>query len=179
MRRIFLFLWVCLLVSNKRAEGGSMMAHLMRQAGTLKHGLKLAMKIGDIGTHKNDVAFTAVTSSATNYRSSRTIAFNKMLLNHGNAFSTSNYRFTAPSEGLYVFSWSLALVKGRSYNGNVNLMKDGSVYHSTQCSNTHQQCGNTAAVSLGKNNRVWIQTRSNNVYVYGTFSSFSGWKVHW
>lgn len=131
-----------------------------------------------LGTHKNDVAFTAVTSSATNYRSSRTIAFNKMLLNHGNAFSTSNYRFTAPSEGLYVFSWSLALVKG-SYNGNVNLVKDGSVYHSTQCSNTYQQCGNTAAVWLGKNNRVWIQTRSNNVYVYGTFSSFSGWKVHW
>jgi hypothetical protein len=132
-----------------------------------------------LGTHKNDVAFTAVTSSTTNYGSGRTIAFNKMLLNHGNAFSTSNYRFTAPSEGLYVFSWSLALVKGSSNNGYVHLIKDGSAYLSTHCTATYQQCGNTAAMWLGKNNRVWIQTWSSRVYVYATYSSFSGWKVHW
>ncbi|XP_062594947.1 uncharacterized protein LOC134256307 [Saccostrea cucullata] len=151
----------------------------MRQAGNLKHGLDLAARVGDIGSHKNDVAFTAVTSSTTNYRSGRTIAFNRMLLNHGNAYSTSNYRFTAPSEGLYVlFSWSLAISSG-SYNGNVNLIRNGSVYHSTTCVSTCQQCGSTVTMWLGKNNQVWIQTRNRNVYVYGTYSSFSGWKTHW
>ncbi|XP_061192209.1 complement C1q-like protein 4 [Saccostrea echinata] len=179
MRHVFLLLWICILASTKRTEGRSLMAHLMRQAGNLKHGLELAARVGDIGSHKNDVAFTAVTSSGTTYSSSRTIAFNRLLLNHGNAYSTSNYRFTAPSEGLYVFSWSLALLKGSRYNGNVHLIRNGSAYQSTNCANTYQQCGSTVAMWLGKNNQVWIQTRSSNVYVYGTYSSFSGWKTHW
>lgn len=129
-----------------------------------------------IGSHRNDVAFTAVTSSSKTYSRGSTIAFNTLKINYGNAFNRGNYRFTAPSEGLYVFSWSIATHS--SYLGNNRLMINSSIYHQLHCQKTYQQCGATVTMWLKRNDQVWVASGYSSIYVYATHSSFSGWKIH-
>mmetsp|Transcript_19762 Transcript_19762/g.32898 ORF Transcript_19762/g.32898 Transcript_19762/m.32898 type:complete len:183 (+) Transcript_19762:31-579(+) len=159
-------------------QGGklNLMSNLMKQADTLKHGLDLANQVGDIGSARLDVAFTAVPSSTSTYSSGSVIQFNTIKTNIGNAFNRSNYRFTAPSSGLYIFSWSLSIHS--SYVGNNNLVINGSTFHSLYCQKTYQQCGSTVTVWLNKNDQVWVISAYSNIYVYAPYSSFSGWKVH-
>lgn len=138
--------------------------------------LKILYSYFYIGSQRNDVAFTAVTSSTTTYSTGSTIAFNTLKNNYGNAFNSGNYRFTAPSEGLYVFSWSIAT--HTSYYGNTRLMKNGSVYHQLNCQSSYQQCGATVTMWLKRNDQVWVASGYSSIYVYATHSSFSGWKIH-
>lgn len=130
----------------------------------------------NLGSRRNDVAFTVVPSRSTTYSSGSTIAFNILKSNYGNAFNSGNYRFTAPSEGLYVFSWSIAIPS--NYVGNNRLMKDGSIYHQLHCQKTFQQCGATVTMWLKRNSQVWVASGYSSIYVYATYSSFSGWKIH-
>nr|XP_022294129.1 caprin-2-like [Crassostrea virginica]XP_022294130.1 caprin-2-like [Crassostrea virginica] len=169
-------LCVFVLGSLGLVQGRGLLANLMKQADALKHGLDLASKVGDIGSHRNEVAFTVVPSSSTTYSSGSTIAFNTVKTNHGNAFNRGNYRFTAPSTGLYVFSWSIATHS--SYIGNSRLMVNGSIFHQLNCQKTYQQCGSTVTVWLSKNSQVWVASAYSSIYVYSTYSSFSGWKIH-
>lgn len=92
-------------------------------------------------------------SSSTTYSSGSTIAFNTVKTNHGNAFNRGNYRFTAPSTGLYVFSWSIATHS--RYLRNSILMVNSSTFHQVHCQKTYQQCGSTVTVWLSKNSQVW------------------------
>lgn len=129
------------------------------------------------GSRSHGVAFTAITSSATTYSSGSTIRFNRLKINQGSGFNTGNYRFTAPAAGLYVFSWSIALPN--NYVGNSNLMKNGSIYHQIQCQKTYQQCGATVTMWLNRRDQVWVTSAYSSIYVYATYSSFSGWKIIW
>lgn len=132
--------------------------------------------ISFLGSSRLDVAFTAVPSSSTTYSSGSVIGFNTIKTNIGNAFNRSNYRFTAPSTGLYIFSWSIALHV--SYIGNNNLVINGSTFHTVHCQKTYQQCGSTVTVWLNKNDQVWVTSAYSSIYVYATYSSFSGWKLN-
>nr|XP_022294726.1 caprin-2-like [Crassostrea virginica] len=159
-----------------KARKLNLMSNLMKQADTLKHGLDLASQVGDIGSSSLNVAFTAVPSSSYSYSSGTTIKFSQLRTNIGNAFSTSNYRFTAPSSGLYVFHWSLSL--SSSYYGNTNLKINGSTFHKTYCRKTYQQCGSTVTVWLSKSDQVWVESAYSSVYARAYYSSFSGWRLH-
>nr|XP_034331960.1 complement C1q tumor necrosis factor-related protein 3-like [Crassostrea gigas] len=131
----------------------------------------------DHGYHgyRHRVAFTAVTSSSTTYSSGTTIPFTTVKSNYGHAYNSGNYRFTAPSNGVYVFSWSIAT--HTSYYGHTKLMKNGSTYHQSHCSSGYQQCGATVTIILNKHDQVWLASDSSSLYVYATYSSFSGWKL--
>ena len=128
------------------------------------------------GSPSLNVAFPAVPSSSYTYSSGTTIKFSKLKTNIGSAFSTTNYRFTAPSSGLYVFHWSISL--SSSYYGNTNLMINGSTFHKTYCRKTYQQCGSTVTVWLSKSDQVWVESAYSSVYVRAFYSSFSGWRLH-
>lgn len=128
------------------------------------------------GSKTYSIAFTAVTSSGTTYSSGSTIQFNRLKINHGNGFNTGNYRFTTPIGGLYVFSWNIGVHS--SYVGNSNLIKNGSIYHQIHCQKTYQQCGATVTMWLNKGEQVWVTSGYSSIYVYATYSSFSGWKIN-
>lgn len=129
------------------------------------------------GSRTYGVAFTVVPSSTTTYSSGSIIQFNRLKYNQGNGFSTGNYRFTAPAAGMYVFSWSLSIHS--SYVGNSRLVKNGSTYHQIYCKKTYQQCGATVTMWLNRGDRVWVASDYSSIYVYATYSSFSGWKINW
>lgn len=129
------------------------------------------------GSKTYSIAFTAVTSSGSTYSSGSTIQFNRLKINHGNGFNTGNYRFTTPIGGLFVFSWNIGVHS--SYVGNSNLIKNGSIYHQIHCQKTYQQCGATVTMWLNKGEQVWVTSGYSSIYVYATYSSFSGWKINW
>lgn len=130
-----------------------------------------------LGSQRFDVAFTVVTSRSTTYSSSgSTIAFNTVKTNYGNGFNIGNSRFTAPTAGLYFFSWSLAI--HGCYNGQSRLVKNGMTYHQVNCRSTFQQCGATVSMALNRGDQVWVVTASSSVYVYAPYSFFSGWKIN-
>lgn len=118
----------------------------------------------------------AVLSATKSYSSGSVIQFNSVKTNYGSGFNSGNFRFTAPSEGLYVFTWSLALHS--SYYGNTKLLKNGSVYHQVHCQSAYQQCGATVTVWLNKGDQVWLTAASSSVYLYATYTSFAGWKIN-
>ncbi|XP_052711802.1 caprin-2-like [Crassostrea angulata] len=165
-----------ILAPTGPVQAKSLLAIMSKQAETLQHGLDLASKVGDIGSRTYGVAFTVVPSSTTTYSSGSTIQFNRLKYNQGNGFNTSNYRFTAPAAGMYVFSWSLSIPS--SYVGNSNLLKNGSIYHQLNCQKTYQQCGATVTMWLNRGNQVWVTSAYSSIYVYATYSSFSGWKIN-
>lgn len=122
-----------------------------------------------------DVAFTAVLSTSTSYGSGLVIGFNTI--------QTSATILTgvitvsgAPSTGLYIFCWSIALHV--NYIGNTNLVINGSTFHMVHRQKTFQHCDSTVTVWLSKNNQIWITSVYISIYVYATYLSFSGWKLH-
>lgn len=127
--------------------------------------------------HRHRVAFTAVASSSTTYGSGTTIPFTTVKTNYGHAYNNGNYRFTAPSNGLYVFSWSIGTHS--SYYAYTKLVKNGSTYHQSHCSSGFQLCGATVTIFLHKHDQVWLEADHSSTYVYATISYFSGWKLNW
>ncbi|XP_078318207.1 uncharacterized protein LOC144620658 [Crassostrea virginica] len=144
---------VCVFVlgSLGLVQGRGLLANLMKQAGALKHGLDLAWKVGDICSHRNEVAFTVVPSRSSTYSSGTTIAFNTVKTNHGNAFSRGNYRFTAPSN-----AYSTSFIARKPTNSAGLPLQSGSVKTASQ---------------------VWVASAYSSIYVYSKYSSFSGWKI--
>uniref|UniRef100_A0A8W8JDE8 C1q domain-containing protein n=1 Tax=Magallana gigas TaxID=29159 RepID=A0A8W8JDE8_MAGGI len=132
----------------------------------------------DHGYHgcRHRVAFSAVTSSSARYNSGTTIRFTTVKTNYGHAYNSGNYRFTAPSNGLYVFSWSIGTHK--SYHGETKLMKNGSTYHRSHCAGVYQQCGATITIILNKHDQVWLESSNSLTYAFTGYSSFSGWKLN-
>ena len=127
------------------------------------------------GSTNLNVAFTAVPSKAYGYSAGDTIRFDMTRTNIGNSFNKSTYRFTAPSAGLYVFSWSLAIPSNN--RGQNTLMINGHGFHTLFCQHSYQQCGSTVTVSLKKNDQVWIKCLFDKIHIYGHYSSFSGWRL--
>ncbi|XP_052707732.1 complement C1q tumor necrosis factor-related protein 3-like isoform X1 [Crassostrea angulata] len=174
------------IASSHYYYGKGMMSVLSKQAEALYQGLAMVSSEDggmltshhDHGYHgyRHRVTFTAVTSSSAKYSSGTTIPFTTVKTNYGNAFNNGNYRFTAPSNGVYVFSWSIATHS--SYYGHAKLMKNGSTYHQVHCSSGYQQCGATVTIILNKHDQVWLASDSSSTYVLATYSSFSGWKLN-
>ena len=59
------------------------------------------------------VAFTAVLGRDwNNIPAYQTIVFDHVVTNYGNSYNPANGMFTAPSQGLYLFTWNLFTVDG-------------------------------------------------------------------
>lgn len=135
----------------------------------------IAVLIYHAGSTNLNVAFTAVPSKAYSYKAGDIIRFDTIKTNVGNGFNNGTYRFTAPSAGMYVFSWSLAIPSNN--RGQHNLMINGHGYQILFCQHSYQQCGSTVTVSLKKYDQVWIKCLFDKIHIYGHYSSFSGWRL--
>ena len=107
--------------------------------------------------------------------------FDEIVTNIGSAYSAATGKFTAPSNGVYGFAWtvftsvgkrfySVLVVDGRPklYNG-ANSGTNGESYDSSGC---------TAMLELGAGEKVWIRKyESAGNLLVAKWSSFSGWKI--
>ena len=107
------------------------------------------------------------------------IKFNDVSLNIGGAYNPSTGKFTAPVEGLYLFSVSYLQLNG--YQSFVRLMKDNTVYSDLYASHKfHDQLSKTVLATLKKGQTFWARLEGNSVYaIYGRsrYTTFAGYLI--
>ena len=124
-------------------------------------------------------AFYAYTVSDPNLTSSGDQVFTNTRLNNGSCYSTSNGRFTAPIDGMYLVSTSVQLygqnsavsmsfrINGTDFHGGANTSQP--VYD--ERAGSHDNLIFTAVVSLSQNDYVTVWT---SVGIRGMQSYFTG-----
>lgn len=87
------------------------------------------------------------------------VVFNKVINNEGNAYDSQTGKFTAPQDGIYLFSYSMHV--NRDTQSFLQLVHNGvqvvgSVTEST--ADYHDtQGGSTAVISLFVGDQVWVE----------------------
>ncbi|XP_061191806.1 uncharacterized protein LOC133200086 [Saccostrea echinata] len=102
----------------------------------------------------------------------------KILFNHGNAYNQHTGVFTAPSDGLYVFTWSSVVAPKKLFDSEilVNGQRNGLGNCNNVLSQGYENCSNTVPLLLKVGDKVNIRTTSAD-YLHGIWTSFKGWKV--
>lgn len=106
------------------------------------------------------------------------IVYDGLILNYGNAYNPHHGIFTAPSTGLYIFTWTSFVDSGKSFN--TELLVNGHGKGVANCHNSYnkgyENCANAVPVVLKKGDKVNIRTTYANSLIRD-WSSFKGWKV--
>jgi hypothetical protein len=129
------------------------------------------------------VAFTAgVTSTSTSWNSG-VLVFSKIITNVGNTYNPSTGKFTAPTQGNYVF-----FVNVQSYSTNsiyVDIVLNGSTKVRTSAfsynDKDNEDAGpNMVVLTLQKGDNVWVKHYSGTGYQThsnGPITTFSGFLI--
>lgn len=133
------------------------------------------------------VAFTArMNSDALNLQSGSAIPYDVEVVDASNAYDNTNHKFTAPSAGLYFFTWSVtslpgypvdtALVKMKAYNNNEIIGKLSC--HNFSKSNKRNTCAQSTLAQLNAGEKIWVKATERMSLVSGTYwPTFSGIKL--
>tara|TARA_R110002167_G_scaffold190850_1_gene393145 strand:+ start:181 stop:651 length:471 start_codon:yes stop_codon:yes gene_type:complete len=127
--------------------------------------------------------FTAhITGSGyTSVASGSPVPLNSCPINNGGHFDTSTYKFTAPVEGLYLFTWS-SIHNNSSATSRPMFYVDGTTHHngiqhgiSGQDSTGSHQNATSALIPLAAGQYVTVSSNNGNIYYYGgAHASFTG-----
>nr|XP_034307462.1 heavy metal-binding protein HIP-like [Crassostrea gigas] len=123
---------------------------------------------------KDPIAFqTSLTKSLQNMKNQETVIFDKVSLNEGNAYDKTSGIFTAPSDGIFSFSWTILTTTGKYFiteivrNGQkvASNHADGRGHDGNPSSTAHPN------IKMKKGDKVWIRTHSTS----GQYAHGSGW----
>lgn len=104
--------------------------------------------------------------------------YDKVFFNYGNAYNPHSGFFTAPSAGLYIFTWTSLVLSRKIFDAEilVNGQRKGLGNCNNESNPGIENCANTVPVVLKAGDKVNIRTTTAN-YLYSHWSSFKGWKV--
>ncbi|XP_048750108.1 complement C1q-like protein 4 [Ostrea edulis] len=137
---------------------------------------------------QSKIAFTASVSTSPGVNHYRIdIIFPNIITNIGGAYNSKSGKFTAPSEGLYVFytsvvSWDNGhistdiVLNGKS---QVRTMARSNGFDSSYPFTLYQTGTNLVCLSLRKADEVWVRKQSGHGYILNEtpFHTFSGYKL--
>lgn len=100
------------------------------------------------------------------------LVMNSAKFNYGNHYNTTNYRFTAPVAGRYLFTWSVFL---NSATGRCSIKVNGGNYHNLQM-DVGGGMGQAAIINLNANDYVTVGDWQNlsGMQYWGEHAHFSG-----
>ncbi|XP_063416194.1 cerebellin-1-like [Mytilus trossulus] len=130
------------------------------------------------------VAFMVKNSVALqNIPSKSAIVYNTVLTNLGNGYDSSNGIFTAPSNGVYSFSWTVLCYRGKNFYTYISLNEDiiARNFASANKVAEHTSGSQKIIISMKKNDKVSVRIQGGETgqYMYGSgWSTFSGYKLY-
>ncbi|XP_062602403.1 complement C1q tumor necrosis factor-related protein 2-like [Saccostrea cucullata] len=130
---------------------------------------------------KGVIAFNALlTSDQQRPANKAVIIFKKVTLNSGNAYDATTGKFTAPVDGIYSFTWTIATDAGKYLSTEI-LMNGKPVSYNhvngRSGSSNYESGSATANIEMKKNDQVWIRAYEGGGYARYTWSSFSGFQI--
>lgn len=146
---------------------------------------RMSINSSGIVTKPNQPAFHAFMNAAGATYTNTVVPFETAILNNGNHYSTSTYRFTAPTNGIYEFHVA-ALVRAQNSTGYTefgfrkngsNIGQRGNAYI-VSSGTGHSSGVITAVLSLSSNDYVDVfsinQTAPADFYGQGSLTTFQG-----
>ncbi|KAJ8302276.1 hypothetical protein KUTeg_021263 [Tegillarca granosa] len=129
------------------------------------------------------VAFTALKSASTS--SDGVIRFENVLLNEGNGYNSATGEFTAPTDGVYVFSWTILTKETEAIAADLYLGSSrkarlfADARGGTTSNSMDDSASNTIAIRLTRGQKVSIRVDSvwDNFVDGNNWSSFSGHRI--
>ena len=129
------------------------------------------------------VAFSArLQTRLISSKNSEKVVFDQIVTNIGSAYDASSGIFTTPTDGVYVFAWTVLTNPG--YLFDTELVVDGNIklYNAADSGGgkSYESSGCTGVLQLKSGEKVWIRKHGQ----YGNllrsqWSSFSGWQIQW
>ncbi|XP_052690600.1 uncharacterized protein LOC128168375 isoform X2 [Crassostrea angulata] len=106
------------------------------------------------------------------------VVYDKLFFNYGNAYNSNSGIFTAPSAGLYIFTWTSLVNPNTIFDAEIliNGKRKGLGNCSNESNPGYGNCANTVPLVLKAGDKVNLRTTSAN-FLYREWSSFKGWKV--
>ena len=151
-------------VANRTAD----LVFVTRKDGTNSEKMRISSE-GYV-TKPNNPIFFAYMDSNTNHSSGDTLKLDHTELNVGSGYNTSNYRFTPPVNGHYMF------------HGSANLMLDNGDF-TRSASVILRKNGTSLTYQIGRNSLTGYQASYPQVdgtfMVYGTTSDYFECRVEW
>ncbi|XP_062581757.1 uncharacterized protein LOC134243507 [Saccostrea cucullata] len=131
-------------------------------------------------SHGRIIAFNAYVTKTLHLKKDTpvNVVYDGVYINHGNGYNKHTGVFKAPSDGLYLFSWSSFVAPGKTFVGELllNGQRKGRGNCNNEGSTVYTNCSNTFPLVLRAGDKVYIRTTYAN-YLHATWSSFSGLKV--
>ena len=132
------------------------------------------------GNTRTVVAFNAYISKdlRMNRNTPINVVYDALYFNHGNAFNPQSGFFVAPSDGLYVFTWTSFVDPRKIFDSEIRV--NGKDKGRANCNNENNSgnahCSNTVPLILKSGDKVNIRTtHANNLH--HNWSNFKGWKI--
>lgn len=104
--------------------------------------------------------------------------YDGVFYNYGNAYNHHSVAFTAPSAGLYIFTWTITVAPKKLLNVEilVNGHRKGLGNYDSELHSGYENCANNVPLVLKTGDTVIIQTTNENNLLF-IWSSFKRWKV--
>lgn len=127
------------------------------------------------------IAFqSSLTKTLENLKKHQTVILDKVSLNEGNAYNKTSGIFTAPSDVIYSFTWTISTAAGTYFVTEIVLNGETVAYNHAD-GRGHDgwpMTSSHANIKMKKGDKVWIRTvESFGLYARGGWCYFSGSKL--
>ena len=114
-------------------------------------------------------------------KNQQTVVFGDIIINMGSAYSPTTGRFTAPTDGVYGFAWTVVTDTGSRFHSELVVDGQTKLYMYADGTNgARNYAGNscTGVLQLKAGQQVWVRTSTHiRMVLKSAYSSFSGWKI--
>lgn len=137
-----------------------------------------------IGGHMADTTVSLDGAMSPEAAPNGRIAFDKTFVNIGNGFDIENAEFTAPTNGVYYFSYNVGKFPRKKLS--VMLMKNfnevQSIIYNDNKNRAREIQGQSLMLELKENDRIWLRSYNDKDYAvysnFGNYITFSGYLVY-
>uniref|UniRef100_A0A194AQ89 C1q domain-containing protein n=1 Tax=Pinctada fucata TaxID=50426 RepID=A0A194AQ89_PINFU len=127
-------------------------------------------------------AFSAVRNEKAVLPPFSVIIFDEVTTNYQMAYNASTGNFNAPSNGIYVFTWTIATKWGQWQTTQLMCNDDAiaNIVADSYKNGDRSTATGTMVLSLQANDRVYVRTGrlGDRMILKNMFCTFSGWKLY-